>query len=110
MKKWLVFITVLGSLNISAQERIIKGVVKNAATNEPVSGATIKVNNGGVITNKNGMFNLATSDSASKIYISSAGFQSDSLSLLPSTSEYTIYLKQAFNNLEEVVVSGTMKA
>lgn len=97
-------------MNISAQERMIKGVVKNAGTNETVSGATIKVSNGGIITNKNGMFTLGINDSISKLYISSAGFQSDSITLLPSISEYTIYLKQAFNNLEEVVVSGTMKA
>jgi outer membrane receptor for ferrienterochelin and colicins len=110
MKKWLVLLLLLSSINTSAQERVIKGVVKNVETNETLSQVSIHGKSAGVVTNKHGQFNILVNDSISKLYISSSGFQSDTLELISSIANYTIYLKQAFNNLEEVVVSGTMRA
>jgi outer membrane receptor for ferrienterochelin and colicins len=98
------------SFGLSAQTRTIRGVVKNAETNEPIFQASIMSNKSGVSTNKAGSFSLSIDDSTSKLYISYTGFQTDSVQLIPSISNYTIYLKQVFNNLDEVVVSGTMKA
>jgi outer membrane receptor for ferrienterochelin and colicins len=110
MKKWLVLLLLLSSINTSAQERVIKGVVKNVETNETLSQVSIQGKSAGVVTNKHGQFNILVNDSISKLYISSSGFQPDTLELISSIANYTIYLKQAFNNLEEVVVSGTMRA
>jgi hypothetical protein len=92
------------SFCLAAQTRIIKGLVKNADTNEPVFQANIMANKGGVFTNKAGSFSLNIDDSTSKLYISYTGFQTDSVQLISSIDNYTIYLKQAFNSLDEVVV------
>src|SRR5688572_28905586 len=110
MKKLLAFLCVLSSISLSAQNRIIKGLVKNAETNEALSQATIRHQSSGVLTNKNGEFTININDSTSKIYISSTGFQTDSIEVLRAISNYSIYLKQAFNQLDEIVISGTMKA
>lgn len=107
---FLLIVLILVTIFSKAQERLIKGVVKNAETNEAVVQASIKYGNTGVLTNKNGEFELKTEDSISKFYISGTGFQSDSISLHSATSFYTIFLKQSFNRLDEIVVSGTMKA
>ena len=101
---------IVSSMNLSAQSRIIRGVVKNAETNEAVYHATIKSQIAGVLTNKNGEFTIKVDDSTSNIYISSTGFQSDSIAVLPTVSDYSIYLKQAFNQLDEIVISGTMRS
>ncbi len=110
MKNWLVVLWLLSGISVSAQNRIIKGLVKNAETNEALFQATIKSQISGVLTNKNGEFTITVNDSISRIFISSTGFQSDSIEVLPSVSNYGIYLKQAFNQLDEIVISGTMKA
>src|SRR5215203_446066 len=110
MKKLLSFVWIVSCMSLSAQTRIIKGLVKNAATNEGLSQATIKSQISGALSNKNGEFTITVNDSTSKIYISSTGFQSDSIRLLPIVSNYTAYLKKAFNQLDEIVVSGTMRA
>src|SRR5688500_5614537 len=107
---FLLIVLILVTIFSKAQERLIKGVVKNAETNEAVDQASIKYGNTGVLTNKNGEFEVKTEDSISKFYISGTGFQSDSISLHSATSFYTIFLKQSFNRLDEIVVSGTMKA
>src|SRR5687768_16380465 len=105
MKKWLVLLSVLTSISLSAQNRIIKGLVKNAETNEALFQATIKSQASGVLTNKNGEFTITVNDSTANIYISSTGFQSDSIEILPTVSNYNIYLKKAFNQLDEIVIS-----
>ena len=110
MKKLLAFLWIISSISVSAQSRIIKGVVKNAETNEALNQASIKSQIAGVLTNKNGEFTIKVDDSTSNIYISSTGFQSDSIAVLPTVSDYSIYLKQAFNQLDEIVISGTMRS
>jgi outer membrane receptor for ferrienterochelin and colicins len=110
MKKWAVFFLVATGTVSSAQTKIITGLVKNVETNELLTLVTIKTGKVGVLTNKNGEFFITVADSTSKLYVSSTGFQTDSLTLLPSITNYTVYLKQAFNRLDEIVISGTMKA
>ena len=110
MKKLLAFLWIISSISVSAQSRIIKGVVKNAETNEALNQASIKSQIAGVLTNKNGEFTITINDSTSNLYISSTGFQSDSIAVLPTLSDYSIYLKQAFNQLDEIVISGTMRS
>ncbi len=97
-------------INTSAQNRILKGIVKNAESNESLAQVSIKAGKSGTVTNKNGEFQLDIDDSTSKIFLSSTGYQPDSLAIKVGTSSYTIYLKQSFNRLDEIVVSGTMKA
>src|SRR5688572_13097349 len=100
MKKWMGTLWIMSSFSLSAQTKIIKGVVKNAETNEPISQASIKAGDHGVVTNRIGEFIVNADDSVSKIYISSTGFQTDSIQILPATVNYTVYLKQAFNRLD----------
>ena len=109
MKKLLAFLLIISSISVSAQ-RIIKGVVKNAETNEALNQASIKSQIAGVLTNKNGEFTITINDSTSNLYISSTGFQSDSIAVLPTVCDYSIYLKEAFNQLDEIVISGTMRS
>ena len=62
MKKLLAFLWVLGSMSLSAQNRVIKGLVKNGETNEGLFQASIKLKTTGVLTNKNGEFTVTVED------------------------------------------------
>jgi outer membrane receptor for ferrienterochelin and colicins len=108
-KTWMLLCGILITLEVAGQSKTISGSVKNADTNEALAGVSISIGNTGIITNKEGKFNLSLPDSASKLVISATGFQTDSL-LVRSLTHYHIFLKPAFNHLNEVVVSGTMKA
>lgn len=109
LKTGMLVCSLLFCLLVTGQSKIISGFVKNADTNEPLAGVSVRSGNTGVLTAKEGKFQLTLADSSSVLVFSSTGFQTNSLTLNGS-SLYTIYLKPAFNHLGEVVVSGTMKA
>lgn len=84
--------------------------VKDAATNEPVAFANI-VESGtqnGIAANEHGQFTLQVS-SHSRIVISSTGYKTDTLQLSDKNSLTDILLNASSGNLNEVVISGTMR-
>jgi outer membrane receptor for ferrienterochelin and colicins len=115
MNYWTVLLIMFGNLCAAAQSRTITGTVKNAENNETIADCSILIYKrlNGTMTNKNGLFSLnlpgGAADSA-RLLASHTGYQTDTIELHPLTTHYTIFLKPSFNNMNEVVVSGTMKA
>jgi outer membrane receptor for ferrienterochelin and colicins len=103
----LVLATVLSYITGNAQEMLTRQVL-DAATREPVAGASVKVTGSqkGAITDRKGFFSIP-SDSK-EVLISAVGFEEQLVSLLPNTSS-TILLHPVEKTMDAVVVTGTMK-
>lgn len=110
---WVMFI-VPGILS-QAQNIIISGAVKDLETREPVGFATVflSTTSKGTTTSEQGNFSISLQPielADGKLVVSSVGYQTDTLKLNNRQTRYTLFLKQDFNALKEVVVvSGTMK-
>lgn len=112
MKTLLLFIPllVLGFSGFS-QPKWVSGKLLNRSTREPVAGATIRSLSGNVhtISTASGGFRLQLPDSASNLLsISAVGFLPFQGRL--DTSGKSIYLDPSAEQMDEVVVSGTMRA
>lgn len=96
----------LCTFSISAANSI-KGVVKDAKTNEPLIGVTIQVegSKSGTITNINGGFSMDVPTSNSVIVVSYIGYISQKISAT-GKSDFIINLIEDNKNLDEVVVVG----
>ncbi len=109
-KYFLLIIFLLTSLLSPAQEITIKGNVKDATSGEGVSFANIHVigTGNGTTTNEFGNFTLNV-NSASALKVSAVGYKTDTVQLKPVKSSVSIVLKSSETNLNEVVISGTMR-
>lgn len=113
MRKLLVLLFVLPSiLFINAQEgkAIIKGVIKDQLTGEPIIGATAILSNGkGGVSDIDGKFTILTPPGAYKLKVKFIGYneqeQSVTLTKDGEVLELEIALKEG-NQLEDVVVSS----
>ncbi|HLP20736.1 MAG TPA: TonB-dependent receptor [Chitinophagales bacterium] len=93
-----------------AQGTAIKGSVKSASGGDGVSFANVQVlgTTNGMVTDDYGNFSL-TIDSPIAIVVSAIGFKTDTVKLVKGKTSYTVALNTSENNLNEVVVSGTMQ-
>lgn len=105
MKRSLFLILCLFSLQLMAQNLIVKGVVLDT-TGEPVIGATIleKGTDNGTITNLDGNFSLNVAK-GKQIELSYVGFASQTVSVV-NDQFLRIVLKEDTETLDEVVVVG----
>lgn len=105
MKRSLFLILCLFSLQLMAQNLIVKGVVLDT-TGEPVIGATIleKGTDNGTITNLDGNFSLNVAK-GKQIEVSYVGFASQTVSVV-NDQFLRIVLKEDAETLDEVVVVG----
>mgnify|MGYP000795041568 FL=1 len=105
MKRSLFLILCLFSLQLMAQNLIVKGVVLDT-TGEPVIGATIleKGTDNGTITNLDGNFSLNVAK-GKQIEVSYVGFASQTVSVV-NDQFLRIVLKEDTETLDEVVVVG----
>lgn len=105
MKRSLFLILCLFSLQLMAQNLIVKGVVLDT-TDEPVIGATIleKGTDNGTITNLDGNFSLNVAK-GKQIEVSYVGFASQTVSVV-NDQFLRIVLKEDTETLDEVVVVG----
>ncbi len=92
--------------NTVLAQKIIKGVVKDNNSNEPLIGASIKAlgKNIGTLTDINGNFELRVPDSTTTLATSYTGYQEQKVSI--SSRSYVIVLLNAGKLLGEVVVVG----
>lgn len=113
MKKLFLLLLTVAALTMaaSAQTRVVKGVVMDAAENEPLPGATIQPVGGGsgTATDIDGRFSLTVPQSVTKITVSYVGMQSQTVTIQPG--EMIINLQNAGTKLDEVMVVayGTAK-
>ena len=81
--------------------------------NDAIAGSSITIlsNSKGVLTDKRGRFTITMPGGleGDKLIVSHTGYYSDTI-LKTTETDITIFLKPAYNNMNEVVVSGTMKA
>jgi hypothetical protein len=88
----------------TASGRVVNG------RGEPVVGAsvTIRGSNSAIVTDANGFFKLQSFPQNSVAVVSSVGYESKHIQLKPGY--FTVQLKEASHNLDEVVVVGYGKA
>lgn len=104
IKALLFFVLVTIPLSIDAQN--VKGLVKDAATGEPLIGVSIraKASSAMAVTDINGSFVIAASGS-DKLNISYVGYQ-DVTVAVSNRKEITVELTADVNDLNEIVVIG----
>ncbi len=94
------------SMSASAQNITIKGVVTDAATNEPLMGATVMVTEGktGAVTDFDGNYTITVAQSTKQLIVSYIGYASKTVAVKGTT--INVALDSDDNQLNEVVVVG----
>lgn len=105
IKTYLTLLFIISSCYLQAQT--LRGKVENG-NHEPLIGATVLEmgTQNGTITDINGKFTLRLSSRESMLIVSYSGFQSDTV-IADLSKEYHIQLKEATEELDEVVVSAS---
>lgn len=102
----LVLILLMFSLSALAQQ-VITGKVIDAKTNEPLAGATLKIegSQAGTQTNVNGEFSLSYGSLPAKVQVSFVGYLSRTVEVR-DTQKLTVSLEPDMALLDDVVVIG----
>lgn len=98
----LLFATLMG---VKAQDVKVTGVVTDEATGKPIESASVTIkgkNKGGTTSNVNGVFAINVS-SGTTLIVSSVGYGRQEIA---ASSNVSVNLKKADNNLADVVVVG----
>ncbi len=97
----------LSTLNVQAQQVYWKGQVKDAVSDEPMIGVSVRVKgtSSGTITDFDGNFSLQASK-GNVLVISYVGYKTLEVTLHDKTSLGTLSLREDTETLEEVVVVG----
>lgn len=100
-------LTLIMSISILAQERLLRGQVKEAGTNEPLPGVTIRVKDTsvGTVTDANGDFSVNIPEGSAFLVISYVGFKTQEVSTAGNSS-ITVLLEEDSELLQEVVVTA----
>lgn len=103
----LLVLPLLLSLQVSAQSKIAKGTVLNAADGKPLPGISVveKGTNKGTQTGSDGTFTMAVSKSNATLTFSSVGFQSSTV-VWDGKSNLEVKLEQLVSAMQDVVVVG----
>lgn len=92
----------------SAQEFVVKGIVKDATSGSPLSGVTItlKPTNTVAVTGSDGKFSLTVQKEKTMLIFSAVGYTKKEVPAINDGKEITVSLKQSTAVLDEVVVAG----
>lgn len=98
-------VIIAATVNVMAQNRTVTGVVVDAATDEPLVGASVLPvgSSNGVATDLDGKFTLTVSPSVKEISVSYIGYTT---ATLPVASDMTFKLTPTSTLLDQVVVTG----
>jgi outer membrane receptor for ferrienterochelin and colicins len=108
MRKWMaIVIGCLAGSSIHAQT--ITGKVESKQTGEPLVGAVIATTGQQVMTNNKGRFTI-NNNGGQALTITMVGYKPDTISIAGISSELIIAMRPLPGQLEDVVVTGTMKA
>ncbi len=96
------------TLTATAQQRVIKGTVRDATSFTPLPAATVKIagTSKGTATDKNGAFKLNVPTGKVTLRVDFIGFTGRDITLNPKTDTVTVDLQPANTALNEVVVVG----
>ncbi len=87
-------------------QKLLKGRVTDAASNKPLSGATITFGKKGTTTDADGMFSVDCGKTNS-VTVSFVGFVTQSKTIKNCDAEITVALASAGSNLDEVEITAT---
>lgn len=110
MKKILIYLLLIISVNTYAQNTILKGTVYESDTNEPVAGANITVKGklAGTITDIKGNFTLSFSTKLPIfLVISSLGYEKQEIEIIDASQTISVRLNQKNELMDEVVISAS---
>jgi outer membrane receptor for ferrienterochelin and colicins len=96
----------------AAQSRAVKGIVRDAATKQPLPYCNVVLlgSSTGTTTDHHGKFTLTSPLPVLEIVASFVGYATDTVSVAEDQSQISIMLQPEMKSLDEVmVVSGTMK-
>lgn len=106
MKKLFLLLTAIMTISLCgfAQDRVVKGVVVDSETDEPLIGATVMPMGGGTggATDIDGQFSLVLPQSVRDLQVSYVGYTTQKVKIEP---DMTIRMVNS-NKLQEVVVTG----
>lgn len=109
----LTFILTVSSFSLFAQG--IKGIVKDALTNQGIPGTSVVVEgrSSGAATDNNGNYTLRLVPGSYKIKVSSIGYETTTVNVSVSGTEFTVLdvnLKESTSTLQEIAVIGSRSA
>lgn len=113
MKQVLLLCLLVLSCCVASAQQLVRGVVINRFTEEPVAFATLHLSKGHkhITSDGSGAFELQLEDdSLQELRVSAAGFKTELVRLSVTKSFLEIPLDPVDKQLEEVVVSGTLKS
>lgn len=115
MKKIFLAILLLPILSFGqTPQRTITGSIKDYDTKAPIEFCNvIEVNtSNGTLSDEHGNFKitLAKNKTTHKLVFKTLGYETDTLSIQPETSHYSLFLKSVLTDLNEIVITGTTRA
>ena len=113
--KFLMLIIALTISTLSLYAQGVKGVIKDATTNQGIPGTSVVVEgrSAGTATDNNGNYTLRLPAGSYKIKISSVGYEATTVSVSVSGTEFTsqdVTLKESTSTLQEIAVIGSRSA
>ncbi len=113
MKQFIIFILIIKSLHTQAQNRVIRGSIKDKQTTEALKYSIVQLlgTNIGGPTDDNGYFKLEIPKEYhnGKLIATYLGYKADTIKLTPTRNIYNFNLNTNDGTIGEVVISGTMK-
>ena len=110
----LAVIFLVCSFNAVAQSHTVTGSIKDADYHRQISFCSVRELTTGIGTTANevGKFKINITENliSGRLIVSSLGYATDTVQLIPSQTEYDIFLKAKQEILNDVVVTGVSKA
>lgn len=104
------FFLLLASWSVFAQQQVVRGVVKDTRTGQPLAGASIYLRgslNIGTVSDENGAFELQLPSSEGTLVVSFIGYKEKTITVSTATgTTLTVFMDEDIARLGEVVVSG----
>ncbi|MGJ1319951.1 SusC/RagA family TonB-linked outer membrane protein [Sphingobacterium spiritivorum] len=104
----IVLLLSLGSSQVFAQTRQIKGLVLDGQNQSPIAGATIKLvgTEQAASSDQNGTFTISTTSTSNTLSVSSVGYETKTATAAANGAQVTIVLTPSMQELESVVVTA----
>lgn len=93
------------ALGVYAQQKEIRGIVRNSTTNEPLVGVTVQTKSKTVITDANGRF-VTTGNVGETLLLRYVGMADVSYKITDASADIQLTMQASVNDLNAVVVTG----
>ena len=105
---WAVLLIVCGTAGVALAQTQLSGRVLDALNNEPIIGATVKVDKStdGALTDIDGKFHIAVASLPTTLKVSFVGYRSQQVDVYDAEENIDIFLAEESRYLDEVVVTG----